>query len=369
MSNKNLTILGIAAVVVLGAAIMLSGTEKQAVREISEPVYIIQGLSPSAVQKIELVSGDEELTLTRSGGGFAVEQLGGYPARTTQINDLLTTCLDIKALETITDDAKNHEDLGVTEDKARTVVRFYKENDELLTGLVIGSSAEKGGSYVRQIGQDKVYLTQDNTWISSGKLSYVDAKILSLERDQIDSVRVSLADQSYVLTTDPNDNIVLKDVPDGKVPKEDQLSSVFTALSRVTFEDVFRTENNDLDLVFNNAYMCKLKNSTVYKIKLSQKHDDTYITCDAEFTDTAPVTKEQGVETEQELKKKEAKLLARDNAEEFSAKHSGWVYKIPSWKAENLTKPLGELVEQPQADTQDAAAEDTEAEPGSPGED
>jgi hypothetical protein len=82
----------------------------------------------------------------------------------------------------------------------------------------------------------------------------------------------------------------------------------------------------------------------------------------AEFTDKTPVEKasiDQGgeVESEEELKKKEAKLLARDNAAEFTAKHNGWLYEIAEWKAKNLTKKLEDLLEDEEKSEEDAAAD------------
>ena len=43
--------------------------------------------------------------------------------------------------------------------------------------------------------------------------------------------------------------------------------------------------------------------------------------------------------------KKEAKLLAWNKAQEFSAKHKGWKYEIAEWKAKDLTAELTELIE------------------------
>jgi hypothetical protein len=81
-------------------------------------------------------------------------------------------------------------------------------------------------------------------------------------------------------------------------------------------------------------------------MKIAQKDDKTFITCRAGFTDKTPVTKDEGiVESEEELKKKEAKLLARDKAEEFSSNHSNWVYEISENDAENLAKKPSELFE------------------------
>jgi len=81
-------------------------------------------------------------------------------------------------------------------------------------------------------------------------------------------------------------------------------------------------------------------------MKIAQKDDKTFITCLAEFTDKNPVTKEEGiVESEDVLKEKEAKLLARDKAEEFSSRHGNWVYEISENDTGNLVKQLSELFE------------------------
>ena len=103
-------------------------------------------------------------------------------------------------------------------------------------------------------------------------------------------------------------------------------------------------------MVFDRQYMCRLKDSTVYALRIAQKDGKTYVTCVAEYTDTAPVEKtpvNQGgkVESDEELKEKEAKLLARDNAKKFTTDHQGWAYQIADWKAKNLTKKLGDLLE------------------------
>ena len=49
--------------------------------------------------------------------------------------------------------------------------------------------------------------------------------------------------------------------------------------------------------------------------------------------------------SEEELKAKETKLIARDNAQKFAEKHKGWVYQIPENTAGNLKKDLNDLLE------------------------
>jgi septum formation inhibitor MinC len=99
------------------------------------------------------------------------------------------------------------------------------------------------------------------------------------------------------------------------------------------------------DLKFNHSYVCKLINSTVYTIEIAKQNDKAYVKCRAEFTDKTPIVKEQREESEEELKAKEEKLLARDAAEEFNQKHGGWIYELSNWQMKNLTKDMADLLE------------------------
>jgi len=99
------------------------------------------------------------------------------------------------------------------------------------------------------------------------------------------------------------------------------------------------------DLAFEQTYICRLKDSTVHTLEIATNDDKNLIKCRAEFTDTEQVIKENKVESQEELKKKEAKLLARDAAEQFNKNHSNWIYEIDDWKAKNLTKDLNSLLE------------------------
>ncbi len=99
-------------------------------------------------------------------------------------------------------------------------------------------------------------------------------------------------------------------------------------------------------MTFDRQFICRLKDSTVYTLMIAQKDDKAYITCTAEFTDSTLITeKEVRDANEAELKEKEARLLARDRAKGFSAKHQAWIYEIPDWKSQNLTMKLSDLIE------------------------
>jgi hypothetical protein len=50
------------------------------------------------------------------------------------------------------------------------------------------------------------------------------------------------------------------------------------------------------------------------------------------------------VESQEELKRKEAKLLSRDIVDKFNKDHTGWVYVVTPWRAEVLTKKRSDLI-------------------------
>lgn len=374
MSNTKLTILGIAAVVMVFWAVMQSRISNRRGVEPAGPAYLIQGFDPSGVDNIVVGTGEAAFILKRQANGFVVVDKDNYPAKTSEINSLISKCLEIQTTVFVTDNPANHEDLEVTEEKARSVIKFMKAdpNSPLLTGVIIGKTKELGqGSYVRMLSgnpasSNKVYVTSNAPWFGGGAMNYVDQELISAKSEDIESVTVSSQKSTYTLRKkEDSQDIMLDDIPAGKKLKSSDARSVFTALTSLRFDDVKKLSS---DMAFDRQYMCRLKDSTVYAMRIAQKDNKTYVSCVAEFTDRTPVEKppvEQGgrVESEEELKKKEAKLLARDNAAKFTTNHQQWIYEIAEWKAKNLTKELTDLLEDEKKPEESAAVDPNAATP------
>jgi hypothetical protein len=360
MSNKKLTILGIVAVLMVLWAVVQSSVSKRPGSELDRPIYLIQGLDPADIDSVVLGTGEEAVTLKRQGKEFVVVNKDNYPAKTSEINSLITKCLEIQTSQFITESKANHEDLEVTEEKARSVVKFFKPDSSLITGVVAGKTTELGqGTYVRLASNDKVYVAPTVPWLNTQAMNYVEQELTSLKREDVESVTVSSPSGKYTLSTKENSqDIVLEDIPAGKKLKSSDSQSVFTALTNFRCDDVKKKSS---DLTFDRQYVCKLKDSTVYTLKIAKKDDKTYVTCEAVYTDTTDIKKGSEVESEEELKAKEAKLLARDNAPKFTAKHQGWIYEIAEWKAKNLTMELSNLIEDEEKPKEKEDAEDPNA--------
>jgi len=348
MSNRKLTILGVIAALTVIWAIMQSRITNRPRSEITVPRYLIEGLDPDRIASIVIGTGKNQVILNRRGKGFIVASKDNYPAVNTELNQLINNCLDAQPGEFITDEPKNFKDLGVTEENARYVVKFFKADSSLLTGIIVGKLREKGrGTYIRRVDSNDVYISPKTPWIKKRSLDYIKQDLAAVKRQDIQSVTVSGPNEIYTLdAADDGKTALLPDLPEGKKLKTSTANSVLTALTSLRFDDVRKFSAKDNKLKFDNRYTCRLKDSTLYTVKLAKNGEKYYALCTAEFTDKTPVTKKKGeVESDEELKKKEAKLLARDNAEDFEKTHAGWLYEIPKYRAENMTKKLADLLE------------------------
>lgn len=348
MSDKKLAILAAVAVVMVLLAVTIPHISGESVKP-ETPGYLMPGLNTARIGSIVIGKGDNIVTLKRIAGRFVVTSKENYPAKVSAINNLLSKCQQIRWSQFITDNPANHEDLGVTEQKASNVVKLFtpEPNSTILAGVVVGKTKEaEAGTYVRllsiaQASSDKVYLAESVPWFGNQVMNYIEQNLTSFKREDIESVTVSSPSGQYTLKAkEDGKEIMLENIPAGKKLKSNDAQSVFTALSNLRFDDVREKTSG---LLFDRKFVCRLRNSAVYTIEIAQKDAKTYVICQAGFTDT--IERPTQDDAEQELKKKEAKLIARDNAKEFSRKHQGWIYTIPQWNAKNLTKELSDLLE------------------------
>jgi hypothetical protein len=352
MSDRKLVILGVVAALMVVLAVGQSYLSKmKAPGKGGGGGYLIQGLDPSAIAVIEVGKGENPVRLVREGNLFFVANKENYPALTSKINDLLTSCLDIRTLGLITSNPANHESLHVTEQTAQNVVKFLGEGDKIITGLVIGTSRlpelqmDKRSTYVRLITSDDVYEAQNVPLPGASATDYMEKQIVNLDSDDVVRVTVTNPEGSYTLrVSDSNgDGIVMENIPEGKKLKTSEAQSLFSALSYFSFNDVKKGGSLEAGVDFDSVHVCELKDGTVYTFRIARAADKTYVKCSAEY---AGDTQDEILASKEELKDKEAKLLARDRALEFASIHAGWVYEISDWNAGKLTKRPAELLEE-----------------------
>ena len=344
MSNTNLGILSIVAVIMILLAVGVSRVRENP-PQVSGTHYLIGSLDTTQIASIVLTGSGNTVTLNRKGKGFQVAEKGDYPAKVAEINDIIALCVEIKIGELYTDDVSNHADLGVTAEDAATVVNFRQANGSTLAAVLIGSTkGQEKGTYVRLATSDDVYVTLDDTSVSTAPIDYIDAEIIgAISADDVASVTVASGDERYTITTDKDGKLKLQELPQGRTLKEDDARNLLTAISYLRFTNV---QKKDTTLDFTASFICTLNDSTVYTVDIAEKDDKYYVKVKSDFTDVMPMKDTTRKESEEELKEKEAMFLARDKSLQFNAKHNGWVYEMSSYAANNMTKGLEDLLEE-----------------------
>lgn len=344
MSNKKLAILGIVAAGMVLWAIMQSGiSNRPAGGGFVAGTNLLQGFDPGTIGSIVLQGGGNSVTLLRQGGSFVVAEKGKYPASLKQINYLLTSCLDAQAAELITSDKANFADLGVSDDKPERSVKFLRPDKSMIAGILLGKPGkDSNGMYVRLFSSEKAYLSMNAPTLNTEAMDYIDRTLTAVKREDIEMVKGEGPNGSYLITNEPNGIPLLANIPAGKKAKTNAVAEIFNALTNLTFDNVKQDTGN---LKFDRTYICQLKDSTVYTIALKAQGDKTYAKFAADFTDKSGVVKKMGVESNAELKEKEAKLLARDKVADFTKRTQGWVYEISQPAAKYIVLAFADLIE------------------------
>lgn len=349
MTNKKLAVLVAVAVGMVILTTVLYAGREAGPSAFRRGTPLIQGLAPEKVHSIVIRKGSDTTSLVRQGDGFALKERDGYPASVKKINELLVNCLDIRCAEKITDLPANHAALGVADDGAEAVtVSFIGEDGKPLIGFVMGKRAEHGtGPCVRLIGENSVYAAEKYLYIDTRPTDYVVRNLITVKEADIARVDVAVGKDAYTILRDESDKVALLNVAEGKRPKAKEYENTFSALTSLNLTDVARQGKPDLK--WDATYTCRLKSGLVYTVKLAERDRKHYVRLSAEGppVESVRITK---TESEENLKKKEAVLLAVETARKFTPRHAPWVYEISSWSAEKMRKPLGELVEDIPAD-------------------
>jgi len=305
---------------------------------------LIQGLDTSQIAFIEIAVDGNKNVLKRQEDKFVLPSKGEYPANTETVNRLLRMCTDIVVSGSITDKIQDHKSLGVTLEDADTFVKFLKEDRSLLAGLVVGKSDPQGlGRFVRSLPSASVYVTQEVPSIGEDIIQFVDQELLTLHIDDVNSVKVISIEGKHTLVPQKDGSIAIRE---GTHAGKNVNDNVIKILCNLSFVDIIRKEGIQNESNFSHVYILGMKDSTEYVCLVSQRNNDIFVAITSDFTDKNPVTIKPGeVESPDALRAKEAKLIAKKHAMNFSKKHKGWLYRISKESGRHLIQRIESLIE------------------------
>jgi uncharacterized protein DUF4340 len=194
MNRRRFTLLAVAALLVIGAALYLAarrdGAPPPAEGTALLPV-IAQELGSVTEVDIRKGGASPAVTLHRAAGGWTVAQRADYPADAAKVRRLLISLGDAKIVETKTADPANFAVIGV-DDPARAgaqgteiTVAAKDGKHSVIIGKPIGE-----GDFARRGGENQSYTVAPGISADAEPRNWIDTKLIDVQSASIQSVQL-----------------------------------------------------------------------------------------------------------------------------------------------------------------------------------
>lgn len=379
MNAKNLTILTILTLVVVTAALWFA--PKKPATPASALVFPNLLSHLKDVTEINVATNSDTFTLLyhREDDQWVIKEKHDYPVAQDKVRSLLLGLADLTTLEAKTSNPKLYSKLGVeevTETDAKSILLTLKKSpEEKVAAVILGrSQPAKGDStlsevYIRKLDEKQAWLAQGFLRVDRTPIDWLDKKILDVDGKRIRQVNLNSPEGEKVLVFKDkveDADYQLADIPEGaKLKAAYELGQIANALSYLNINDVVTEKDISFDEkksyrgVFATFDGLEVTMTTTEKDgKYYAKFASTFVppatpvkpaeAKDGEKDKDKDVAKDEkdGKEEVKETKKDELKPAeeVKKEVESITKTLSGWVFEVPKYKADALSKKRADLI-------------------------
>ena len=379
MKPKHLFILSVVTVAVAGAAIYsvhMQSENTEAVQE-AQPLFPDLKGEINSVDVITVQNHDGMFSVKRNAdGNWVVPTKYDYPANFSIVKTVVVGIADMKTIEAKTDDPKLFGELGLldpTADGAKSTLVTLQSGGKAVASVLFGERKYTPGAassriYVRKPDGGRAWRVDNAPDIEADVKKWMVNDTVALSRERVKDVEVSGPDRpTLVVYRDSVDekNFQIRDMPKGaKLEYPSAPNAVAGALSFISFDDVKPV--GDVD--FSKAYKIRFRTFdglevTAYLVRSGM---DNWLKLEAEAvpgastpeasdtTDKSADATGGDVANNKDAKDAEAKKAKKPDipaeAKAINVRVSAWAYKVPDYKAADLTKKMSDLLEKPKKD-------------------
>ena len=361
MQKRSLMILSLAALLAAASAWWITGNQQPS-SDIQNETALFPDLLKqiNQVDRVEIQAANESVTLIKGEQGWTVQEKSGYPANMQNLRKQLIAFSEASILETKTANPENYSQLGVADVAPGSESVLVKLGGmETEVGLLVGNQNYRGqeSTYVRRADQAQSYLVSGSLKMDSKASNWLLKDIFNVGAPRVRRALIQHADGSVLEIvknnqSDPNFSVL--SVPEGReLAAPGAGNSVAGALGSLRLEDVEAAADVALDseLVINGIFETfdGLRISTTtwqvadkHYLSLAVAFDPALAPAVESATDSENPDGESGSNPE-EIDPTAAANPAQEAAE-MQATVTGWVYVIPSYKYDNLSKTVFDLL-------------------------
>lgn len=288
MKGKNLAILAVMAIVLIGLAVHTSKKESRATPGVLGK-KLMPDLPVNDIERIVVRTAQSTAEVARAEGGWVIPSRYGYPADFTKLRGALLKLSELKIGQVLRVTDAQRKALGIlppgSTNAAGTTVDLLGAGGRKIASLLIGAEhtrkAPQGmgyggypdGQYVSPDGGKSVYLvSQTLEDLASGERDWMDAEIMNVRGADIEKIVIGGAGRADVALSRKADGAGLE--LEGLKPTEEleqtKVSGVESALSYLRLADVADPALTDeqLGMTLSTVYRAETKNGEVYTVRV-----------------------------------------------------------------------------------------------------
>jgi len=360
--NTLLILVAFIAVLIIGSIFISSSSDSNRSEDESKGQFLVPGLYDriNDVTSIEIISSSGNLVIRKSDKDWIVISKDNYPANVTQIRNSLVALAELEKVEAKTKKEKNYIKLGVQDPSNDAVtlgsqsrVINLKAKKKNIASIIIGNKKSghtaaargiKQLNYARLIDDKQVWLIAGNLKPSTSN-DFMNTEITNIAADRIQQINISHVKGSTVTiskNSKTDKEFTLKQLPKKKeLASPGILTAVAASLANLKFDDVAAQNNAESFTKIKNPVKVEFKtfNGLTIKMKIAKLEDKYYLWLDSTSSAPATVSLKQS-----DVENKSTAPDAELESTQLNKKHQNWLYTIPSYKAESLTKQLSDLI-------------------------
>ncbi len=299
------------------------------------------------VTSVTIASGDESATLERRGERWTVADREGYAADTGKLRAGLLALADAARLEAKTANPERHAELGLAGDDSTRVVLTGEGVD---TAVILGNVAQRSYRYARLDGADQTWLIDGNPELPAAAADWLVKDLLDVDADDVVSVTITHADGEKIVISASDDvdaQYRVADIPDGRELRYASIvNAVAGVLNGLSLEDVRAAGEgeHDVETVFRSA------DGLVVTARRHEIDGVSWFAFDAEAA-SAPPADEVAAEDDggdapdaPAADDSEDTVPAAERAATINAAVDGWLFRLPTYKRDQLTRRWEDLL-------------------------
>ena len=290
------------------------------------------------IERVEIVRRGEEpvATLERDASGWMVLERDGYPADLRKIRHALLTLAETQILEAKTADAALHDRLGVEAIMADTAggIAVRLVGTAAPVEFIVGDAAGEYRRYVRRQNEDQSYLINRDPELGTTVIDWLDAAIVDIDSARVQQVTVSRPDgETLVVSKDVRGqpNFTVENLPEERELLYASIANVMgNVLEGLALDDVERLTDATEEVIVTEF---RTFDGLLITAESSERDEGTWVSFAATADQTLPP------------ESTETRAAAEAEAAEINGRVRGWRYKIPTYKFEQLTREMTDLLQ------------------------